>query len=93
MSKTKERCGNCKYCFPIKWLRDGKWHYSACCIVFPMTEPDDNKSFAMIVDTESDHCEMYTARGASEFSIATSVTGDRWHELDAVALSVEGKGV
>ena len=93
MSKTKERCGNCKYCFPIKWLRDGKWHYSACCTVFPMTEPDDMNSFALIVDTESDHCEMYTARGASEFSIATSVTGDRWHELDAVALSVEGKGV
>lgn len=50
-------------------------------------------SFALIVDTESDHCEMYTARGASEFSIVTSVTGDRWHELDAVALSVEDKGV
>jgi hypothetical protein len=58
-----------------------------------MTEPDDMNSFALIVDTESDHCEMYTARGASEFSIATSVTGDRWHELDAVALSAEGKGV
>ena len=50
-------------------------------------------SFALIVDTESDRCEMYTARGASEFNIVTSVTGDRWHELDAVALSVEDKGV
>ena len=93
MSKTKERCGNCKYCFPIKWLRDGKWHYSTCCTVFPMTEPDDMNSFALIVDTESDQCEMYTARGDSEFNIATSVTGDGWRELDAVALSVEDKGV
>ncbi len=93
MSKTKERCGNCKYCFPIKWLRDGKWHYSACCTVFPMTEPDDMSSFALIVDTESDHCEMYSARGDSEFNMAKSVTGGVWHELDAVVLSAKGTGV
>lgn len=29
-----------------------------------MTEPNDKDSFALIVDTESDHCEMYTARGS-----------------------------
>ena len=58
-----------------------------------MTEPNDMNSFAMIVDTESDHCEMYMARGASEFNIVTSVTGDEWRELDAVALSEEDKGV
>ena len=87
----KERCGNCKYCFPIKWLRDGKWYYSACCVVFPMKEPDNKDSFALIVDMESDHCEMYFAQGASEFNIATSVTSDGWHELDAVALSEEDK--
>ena len=58
-----------------------------------MTEPNDMNSFALIVDTESDHCEMYSARGASEFNMMTSVTGDGWHELDAVALSVEDKGV
>ena len=50
-------------------------------------------SFALIVDTESDHCEMYSARGASEFNIMASDTGDEWHELDAVALSEEGTGV
>ena len=61
--------------------------------MFPMTEPDDKNSFAMIVDTEIDHCEMYSARGTSEFNIATSVTGGVWHELDTVALSVKDKGV
>ena len=58
-----------------------------------MTEPNDMNSFALIVDMESDHCEMYSARGSSEFNIVTSVTGDGWRELDAVALSAEGKGV
>jgi hypothetical protein len=61
---SEKICGNCKYCFPIKWLRDGKWYYSACCTVFPITEPNDKDSFALIVDTESDRCEMYTAQGS-----------------------------
>ena len=89
----EESCGNCKYCFPIKWLRDGKWHYSTCCTVFPMTEPDDEYSFAMIVNPMSDRCEMYSARGSSKFNVATNVTGDVWRELDAVALSEEDTGV
>lgn len=64
MSKTKERCGNCKYCFPIKCLINGMWHWSTCCVVFPMTEPNDKDSFVMIVNAEKDHCEMYSARGS-----------------------------
>lgn len=64
---SKERCSTCMYLFPIKELVNGKWLYGNCCVLFPVTEPDDEYSFAMFIKyPEKDHCEMYKERNGKQ---------------------------
>ena len=64
---SKERCSTCRYLFPIKELVNGKWLYGNCCVLFPVTEPDDEYSFAMSIKyPEKDHCEMYKERNGKQ---------------------------
>lgn len=61
----EERCSTCRYLFTLKELARGKWLYSKCCAVFPVNEPDDERSFVILVKyPEKDRCEMYTPRGS-----------------------------
>ena len=56
-----ECCSKCKYMFLLKELVNHEWKYYNVCCYFPITDPDDKFSFAMIIHKpDVEHCECFT---------------------------------
>lgn len=57
------KCIDCRYCHKLKQLVNKEWLISSVCTLFPEIEPNSRyDDFAIVVDAEKDHCEMFTSR-------------------------------